>query len=111
MPEISSRLCQLCTNIPIKRLLESPGNIYTHFRRVDKLRKSAESCELCKFMLRTLKGLSTEYSLGINIAIAPQFLIVEVMQQTSIDYRVLRLCTDPGKWIPSLTPSGILSII
>ena len=100
MPEISSRLCQLCTNIPIKRLLDSPGNIYTHFRSMDKLRKSAESCELCKFMLgmlRTLKGLSTKSFLGINIAIAPQFLIVEVMQQTSIDYRVLRLYIDPSK--------------
>ena len=111
MPEISSRLCQLCTNIPIKRLLDSPGNIYTHFRSVDRLSKSAESCELCKFILETLKGLSTESFLGINIAIAPQFLIVEVMQQTRIDYRVLRLCTDPSKWIPSLTLSGILSLI
>ena len=97
MPEISSRLCQLCTNIPIKRLLDSLGNIYTHFRSVDKLKKLVESCELYKFILRTLKGLSTKSFLGINIAIAPQFLIVEVMQQTSINYRVLRLCTDPGK--------------
>ena len=70
MPKIL-KLCQLCTNIPIRRLLDSPGNIYTYFRSVDKLRKSAELYKLYKFILRTLKGLSIKFFLGINIAIAP----------------------------------------
>jgi hypothetical protein len=110
MPEISSTLCQLCINIPIKWLLDSPRNTYTHFRSMDKLRKSAESCNLCELILRTLKDLTVMFLLGFNIIIAPQFLVVEVAQQSCIDYRVLRLCTDPGKWTPSLIPSSILSL-
>jgi len=71
MPEISLKLYRLCTNIPIRRLLDSLRNTYTYFCSVDKLRKLAELYELCKSILRTLKGLSTESFLGINIAIAP----------------------------------------
>ena len=76
-----------------------------------KLRKSAESCNLCKLISGTLKGLDVMALLGLNIIVAPQFLIVEVVQWSYIDYRVLRLCTDPGKRTPSLILSSILSLI
>ena len=111
MPEISSTLCQLCINIPIKWLLNSPQNTYTHFRSMDELRKSAESCNLCGLIHRTLKELTVTSFLGFNIVMALQFLIVEVIQQSCVDYRVLRLCTDHGKWTPSLILSSILSLI
>ena len=111
MPEISSMLCSLCINIPIKWLLDSPRNTYTYVESMDELRISARSCSLCELILRTLKDLTVEYLAGFNIIIAPQFLIVEVIQKRYIDYRVLRLCTDTGKWTPSLIPSSILSLI
>jgi hypothetical protein len=111
MPKISSTLCQLCSNIPIKWLLDSPLYTYTHFRSMDKLRESAESCNLCRLILRTLKDLTVMSLLGFNIIMSLQFLIVEVVQWSSVDYRVLRLCTDPGKWTPSLILNSILSLI
>jgi hypothetical protein len=96
-PKITSRLCNSCINIPIKQLLKSPRNSHLLFDDVRKLRESAESCDFCKLILRSVKDLCNDNATPrINIVIAPQFLVIEVIRGKYVDYRVLRLCTDPG---------------
>jgi hypothetical protein len=99
MPEIPSRLCGSCINIPIRWLLESPRNGYTLFEDFQKLKESEKSCDLCKLILRSIESLEDDGVKEINIAIAPQFLTVEVVKPSGFVHRLLRLCAEPGKRI------------
>jgi hypothetical protein len=95
----SSRLCDACRNIPIRRLLES-SRLDHHIRGSFSSLYSAGSCELCEIMLPSIEQFKT-YGTGdmtIDIAIAPQCLMVEVLKERAgPDYGYLRLCADPGK--------------
>lgn len=97
MPEITSRLCNSCINIPIRWLLESPRNGYTLFDDFQKLIESEKSCDFCKLIRRSIESLDNRGEIEINIAVAPQFLIIEVIELPSFNHSLLRLCTVPGK--------------
>jgi hypothetical protein len=96
-PKESPRLCDSCVSIPIKWLLESPSRGYILFHRAAELSESAKRCELCSLIHQSVEGLCDGDVRLINVLMAPQFLIVEMCRRQGIDYRVLRLCTDPGK--------------
>jgi hypothetical protein len=96
MPEITSRLCSSCNNIPITWLLQSSGNGYTLFDNTQQLIESEKSCDFCKLIHRSIKSLDNHGNIEINIAVAPQFLIIEAIQPYNFNHSLLRLCTIPG---------------
>ncbi|KAI3326688.1 heterokaryon incompatibility protein-domain-containing protein [Xylariaceae sp. AK1471] len=101
MPKVSSKLCGLCINIPVRWLLKSPSRGYLLFRHDTELSESAERCDLCHLILRSIGNLKNGMQ-TVSITMSPQFLIVEVFGSSGVDYRVLRLCTDPGSKATSI---------
>jgi hypothetical protein len=97
MREITSSLCSSCTHIPITWLLQSPRNGYTLFDYSRQLIESEKSCDFCKLIHRSIENIDNHGEIDINIAVAPQFLIIEVIKPTAFTHRLLRLCTVPGK--------------
>jgi hypothetical protein len=95
------KLCRKCSNIPIGQLLGSSSRFHHIASSFSLLQESAEFCKLCEIILSSIKQLDTNKVLEINIAIAPQFLMVEVLSglPPKVDYKYLRLCADPGKRI------------
>ena len=94
----SSQLCYRCSNIPIGPLLKDSENDYRLFFDFSQLKKSAKSCKLCEVILPSIEQFDTSEVVGINIVIAPQFLMIEVLHRDSKpDCGYLRLCADPGK--------------
>jgi hypothetical protein len=93
----SSRLCSHCSNIHIRWLLQSPAREQTLFHNFFELHQSARNCELCRMILSSIKKFENSAVREINIAVAPQFLIVEVLDGQPDSYGFLRLCADSGK--------------
>jgi hypothetical protein len=93
-----SQLCNSCSNIPIRKLLESSRLEHHIAYTFSGLRWSAGSCKLCEIILPSIEQFEPYDVVDINIAIAPQCLMIEVLREyAKPDYSYLRLCTDPGK--------------
>ena len=101
--QTSSQLCGTCSNIPIGELLKSTKGVYgdsSSYSPLSPGRESkAESCELCKIILPSVKHINLRGHPMINFLMTPHFLIIEVLQPYSKKacYGHLRLCADPGK--------------
>lgn len=90
----SSTLCASCGSIRIGWLLKSSKNEQKLFDNFHQLRASAVQCDLCKMILPTIEQFDSTDVREINVIIAPQFLILEVLNKQPDSYGFLRLCTD-----------------
>jgi hypothetical protein len=89
-------------NIPIRWLLETPRHGYTLFDDLRKITESTKSCNFCKLILRSVESLSTDHWGEINIGITPQFFVVQIVRNGTVDDRHLRLSADVGSEAASI---------